>query len=261
MHCEPNDKIDPHTHNKLWELTIAVDGEGTVFTDKKSEKIYKGDIHLSCPFETHSISSDRNSPLKFLFLAFDTKNEALEGELLKIRQSFETRSRSVKNDTVIEQIELLINELSMPMQLFHSDFCYALLMQIVVLTLRAYDEKLSVRKKISKNDEFCYQIMSYVNTHITEMQSLSELSKVFNYNYYYISKLFNKTIGQTLSEYYLGRRLDTAKTMLEQGYSCSVVAETLNYSQIYAFSKAFKKRFGVSPTEYKRAVPKIAKRT
>lgn len=48
--------------------------------------------------------------------------------------------------------------------------------------------------------------------------------------------------------------MDTAKTMLEQGYSCSMVAEALNYSQIYAFSKAFKKHFGISPIEYKRSI-------
>lgn len=254
MHCEPNDKINPHTHNKLWELTVAIDGEGTLFADDNSEKVGKGDIHLTCPHETHSILPDQNSPLKFLFLAFDTKNEAIESELLRIQQSFKTRSRLVKNDTVVEQIELLINELSVPTQIFHDEFCYALLTQIIVLIVRSYGEKLSTRKKISKNDEFCYQIMSYINTHITEMQSLSKLSEVFNYNYYYISKLFNKTSGQTLAEYYLSRRMDTAKTMLEQGYSCSMVAEALNYSQIYAFSKAFKKHFGISPMEYKRSI-------
>lgn len=179
MHSEPNDKINPHTHNKLWELTVAIDGEGTLFADGNSEKVGKGDIHLTCPHETHSILPDQNSPLKFLFLAFDTKNEAIESELLRIQQSFKTRSRLVKNDTVVEQIELLINELSVPMQIFHDEFCYALLTQIIVLIVRSYGEKLSTRKKISKNDEFCYQIMSYINTHITEMQSLSKLSEVF----------------------------------------------------------------------------------
>lgn len=132
--------------------------------------------------------------------------------------------------------------------------CGSILKQIAVCIIRSYNENFVTPKKIDKKEEFCYRVMNYIDTHITEIRSLSVLSDVFNYNYSHISRLFKKTTGQMLSDYYQSKRLDLAKNMLEQGYSCSMVAEALNYSELYTFSKSFKARFKMSPMDYKKSI-------
>ena len=47
------------------------------------------------------------------------------------------------------------------------------------------------------------------------------------------------------------RRLGAARLLLKEE-SVTEVARRLGYSSIYVFSRAFKNRFGVSPSEYGR---------
>ena len=85
------------------------------------------------------------------------------------------------------------------------------------------------------------------------MRSLTEISDSMNYNYSYISNLFKKTTGQGLMDYYRGRRLDMAKRLLrESGRNVTQVADMLNYSSAYSFSRAFTAQYGISPKYYKK---------
>ena len=70
-------------------------------------------------------------------------------------------------------------------------------------------------------------------------------------NYHYLSKLFSKTTGTTLSEYLTNVRIQKAKELIEDGYlSLQAVAARCGYEDANYFSKCFKKKFGFSPSAY-----------
>ena len=55
----------------------------------------------------------------------------------------------------------------------------------------------------------------------------------------------------TIAEYYQNRRLETAKLLINSGdLKITNIAERLNYSSLFAFSKAFKKKYGIAPKNY-----------
>ena len=71
-----------------------------------------------------------------------------------------------------------------------------------------------------------------------------------NYNYSYLSAIFRSKTGVTISEYYQQKRLGAAKQLLFEGnLSVNKIADVLGYSSIYAFSKAFKKKYGIAPSK------------
>ena len=85
------------------------------------------------------------------------------------------------------------------------------------------------------------------------MKNLEELTEVMKYNYSYLSTLFKKTTGNTLLSYYYAKRLDVARMLiLENSLKISEIAEQLGYSSLYAFSRAFKDMYGLSPKQYLR---------
>ena len=51
-------------------------------------------------------------------------------------------------------------------------------------------------------------------------------------------------------KYYNAKRLEYAKEMLREGAAVTRVANELNFSSIYSFSRFFKNAAGSSPTEY-----------
>lgn len=253
LHCNSGDEVEPHLHSNLFELTIAVDGIGTVTTNNDAVTIKRGDIHLSYPFEMHAVKSDAEKPLKYLFCAFSTDDETLARELTQITENFKSaETRIFKNSSVTEQTELILNEINNSGNPFYERLIHSALSEIAILTVNAFKKDVSEKIKVSKAQEFCYQIMAYINNNVENVTSLKDLGTLFGYDYFYISKTFKSTVGQTLQNYYKSVRLQTAKTYLDENYTCTEIADKLNYSSVYCFSKAFKNQFGLSPSEYKK---------
>ena len=125
-----------------------------------------------------------------------------------------------------------------------------ILNQIVIYLIRDFQRKKGsyVYPSVNAAEILCYQIMYYIDTHIFALKNLTELSHFTNYNYSYLSTLFKKTTGRTVLEYYQESKLKTARCMIqEKKLKIGEIADLLNYSSVYAFSKAYKKKYGISP--------------
>ena len=93
--------------------------------------------------------------------------------------------------------------------------------------------------------------MNYIDTHLYAITNLESIAETMNYNYSYLSALFKKSTGYTLFSYYHKKRLDVARQLiLENTLKMTEIAEILNYSSLYAFSRAFKAAYGVAPKQY-----------
>ena len=94
-------------------------------------------------------------------------------------------------------------------------------------------------------------MMNYNHTNLYTLTNLNEMARDMGYNYSYLSALFRKATTVSLSYYYRVKRLETARLLLaENKKSISQVAELMNYSSIYAFSKSFREHYNVSPRKY-----------
>lgn len=82
---------------------------------------------------------------------------------------------------------------------------------------------------------------------------LTEVADSFGYNYDYLANLFRKTTNQKLSNYFIDRKLEMARLLLlENKKKITEIADITNYANVFAFSKAFKHKYGVSPLKYKQ---------
>ena len=92
------------------------------------------------------------------------------------------------------------------------------------------------------------KISGYIDSHILSLRDAGELADKLNYNYSYLSDVFKKTTAKTPGEYLREKKMEAAKTLvMENVKKIGEIAEMLNYSSAFAFSKAFKNHFGVSP--------------
>lgn len=73
----------------------------------------------------------------------------------------------------------------------------------------------------------------------------------------YLSHLFKKETGVTLSEYIVSQRLTMAKYLLAQtSLPVSSIADKVGYSYVSYFNRVFKKAYGMTPVEYRRSEKK-----
>jgi len=86
---------------------------------------------------------------------------------------------------------------------------------------------------------------------------LNDIAKICGISEGHFRRLFKEYSGYNPVEFRQIYRLKKAKQLLLSGtYSISEIAEELHFSDIYHFSKSFKKAFGVSPNKYVRTLKK-----
>jgi AraC-like DNA-binding protein len=79
---------------------------------------------------------------------------------------------------------------------------------------------------------------------------LKKIATTFSIGRNAIQGAVKEEYGVGVREYRLKKRMEQAKQMIEQGKEIKEIAFTLKYAQACAFSRAFKKYYGVAPTEW-----------
>ena len=85
---------------------------------------------------------------------------------------------------------------------------------------------------------------------LTFMQSdlrVENVAQQIHLNRRYLSRLFREEIGQTPQEYLISVRMQAADRYLRNGISVGETATLCGYTDMFNFSKMFKKYYGVSP--------------
>lgn len=257
MYTNPETEIVEHVQPNCIELTVVEFGEGYSYSMDNPFKIKEDDIFFSVPYETHKIISSKTKPLKFSFIAFHCENKVIQKEFYEIINNINIKTdRIFQEQRIHNLVSEIINEIT------NSSWGFEKIVEnhineIAYLTIRAFKEKqIPPTKNIASTKNInilCYQITNYIDRNIFNITSLQKLSKEFKYNYSYLSTIFKKNTGQTITDYFIRRKLTLAKSMILEGkMSITEIANTLNYSSIYAFSHSFKNEFGLNPTEYRK---------
>ncbi|NDO20288.1 response regulator [Lachnospiraceae bacterium MD329] len=126
------------------------------------------------------------------------------------------------------------------------------LMMKLKTELDSKNNALDIEKKIMDipNPTF-RELLTFINEHYTEKLQLTALAERFHINKSYLSQLFNQYIGYGFSEYITELKMQKAAKMLKRNISGTEIANFLNYDYVY-FNKLFKKRFGMTITQYRQ---------
>ena len=81
--------------------------------------------------------------------------------------------------------------------------------------------------------------------------TLDNLAESCHISKSYIHKLFKKEFGMTPFQYITQTRMKQAKILLLEKFPVGVVASMVGYSDIYQFSRAFKRFYKISPDKFR----------
>ncbi len=246
---EPSSEEPLHNHQNWVELTVFTGGQATVYVDGKRYSVQAGDVFLSLPYETHGIFADCDVRAEYDFFSFTCEKSPYVEEMQKLAQACQRgASRIFQDERVAFLVSNAISELTKPDGEYMQVVLQNALEQILVYVIRLYANQKREKRSESAADLLCFQMMSYIDAHVYTLNGLSAIADDLGYNYSYLSAVFKKTCKQSLFSYYQNRRLEIAKRLvLEKQKKISEIAELLGYSSPFAFTKAFKEKYGVSP--------------
>lgn len=256
LSCDGGYVIGDHIQ-QCYEISYIVSGCGHYYTDGYSYPVKDGDVYLSLPGELHNGIADKIDPFRYFYVGFNFDTAFNEDNSLShIRKMFELKNKPVESDKFNIRYPFLniFNEL-INLKDYSTRMISAYLQEIIILTYRNFfdnwEKEYESQDSLDETKQIVYEIVNYIDVNLFKIKELTQLANEMGYSYSHLSHIFSKEIGLTIKEYYNNKRFEKAVELLkDSNMSVTKISEELQYQSIHTFSKAFRKNFGISPTEY-----------
>ena len=97
------------------------------------------------------------------------------------------------------------------------------------------------------------KIVDYIYQNITSKITVSDLSHITHLSADYISRIFNKEVGMSITDYIQAKKVEASKSfLLYKDMSITDIAAIFDFCNHGYYSKVFKKHTGFSPAEYRK---------
>lgn len=100
-------------------------------------------------------------------------------------------------------------------------------------------------------------VLQFVEDRLSDKVSVAKMAQLAICSPRHLRRLFHQTVGMAPKQWLLERRLQRAATLLTQtDLPVKTVAAECGFDDLSHFNRAFRHRFGQSPTQYRRAALK-----
>lgn len=102
-----------------------------------------------------------------------------------------------------------------------------------------------------------YKVIFYIEKNYANDLSLEELSLVAGFSKYHFHRIFKSIMDENVGDYIRRVRLNSTISKFKMNKNITQIALESGYETNASFTKAFKKRFGMSPREFSKTLKKI----
>jgi AraC-like DNA-binding protein len=115
--------------------------------------------------------------------------------------------------------------------------------------LELMDDKRSIL--VEKIKTLIIELVHYTDEQI-KINLSDYLSEKLHYNYTYLANIFSEVKGTTIEQFYLAHKIEKVKELLVYGdLNLTEIAWKLHYSSVAHLSNHFKKKTGLTPSQFK----------
>lgn len=230
-----NGWIHKKRFSNKYELIFVADGFLNISIDDNLMVLKKNDLLIIPPYCIVSGTKKSEDFIDFYTIEFFCDNFSF----FKIQNM----CINAKNRGIVEIVQILntICNADNELDCIHDAALLSLL----------YKFKTS-NEKIFSNNILITQIVDYINENITNPLSVDKISKHFNYNNDYISRIFKDCYGYSIKDYINRQKLALAKKLLiTSDISINKIAESLGFADGTLFNKFFYYHENITPTRYR----------
>ena len=239
-----------HTHF-TYEVFFVTSGKLTLITDDYSKDYEKSVFIISPKIKHYSVPSDDGSYC--LLFSFDTADGACEKRIAAIKEKL---SEGVYEMPITEEIAFYIRTLAekSAMHTAEAERAASLLAELIFNTLvYAILPRDTGASKENVHYEHIEAIETYINNHLHKKITLSDIAKSVYLSTKQISRIIEREYGCGFSELIADKRLASAEILVKNtDLSISKIAERTFYGTEAYFYTAFKKKYGMTPLQYRK---------
>ena len=251
--CDPAHSFGPVARNHyLFHYVISGTGTHTAQNssgDSITYKIRSGQGFMIFPHQICTYIADNELPWEYVWLEFDG---------LRVREYLTAAGLDDAHPIYVPQSPAQ-GQATRDIMLYITNHPKASTLHLIgqlFLFLDALIQSSSTRRAAGGGplrDFYIQEAVTYMEQNFQRDLTVEELSDVCKLNRSYFSKLFKETMGCPPQEFLIRMRLSKATELMRTSRaSIGDIAQLCGYPNQLHFSRAFKKRYGVSPREWRR---------
>ena len=233
----------------MMELTYVDQGSLHSVADGQDLLLKQGDIVLYGPDQWHMQYADIGVAPRYITITFEAAGMDLSDLVNR---------RFTAPPNAVNMLQQMLRERDR-MDAYSADMIISQLTMLLVSLQRQVEAKtetkLQTSNSIHSENEIIRRAQIYVSTHIREKLSVPVVARQVDVSPSYLTALFHKNLQISPGEYIRRIKLQESKQMIrENNLNFTEIAAALQYSTVHHFSRQFKEKFGITPTEYAKSV-------
>lgn len=252
------ESVDVHQHD-FYEIYFFIGGNVEYNVEGHGYHLKSGDLLLINPLELHQprIRADQTPYERIVLWINKNYLSKLCSNQTSLSRCFDStipghtnlfRLTQPQKAYIYSKLEELLKE-SLSESYGNDLVCEAVLIRLLV-ELNRLALTYADTKKEKTMSPLIENVIEYVNTHYCEKITLDSIADEFFVSKYYLSHLFNKTVGTSLHRYIILKRLVNAKQMLSSGIRPTTASANCGFSDYAGFYRAFTSEYGITPKQY-----------
>ncbi|MFD2331026.1 response regulator [Cohnella sp. GCM10020058] len=111
----------------------------------------------------------------------------------------------------------------------------------------------AIHRSLFQNESVVQRLRAYIADHLGENVTREMLAEYVHLNPAYLSRLFKKETGLSITDYLLGERMRMARELISRSaLPISEIARTLGYNNFSYFSRMFRKVYHANPQQFRK---------
>ena len=239
----------PGEAHPMAELTYVDQGSMHSVVEGQDLLLKQGDLVVYGPDQWHMQYADIGVAPRYVTISFEIRGLELAPLL--------NRKFTAPQD-VVSLLKRMLQEQER-MDNYSNDIILSQLNLMLLLLLRGSAApkggKLQTANAIHSENEIIRQAQQFISSHIREKLSVPLVARQVDVSPSYLTALFHKNLQISPGEYIRRIKLQESKQMIrENNLNFTEIAAELQYSTVHHFSRQFKEKFGITPTEYAKSV-------
>lgn len=249
-----------HEHVDYWEFTILTSGSVRNYLNGNIEIYHKNTLFFATTHDLHSlVKAPSNENLRYINLM--VRESYLLDLLERISPSFPQKIlKGPKHYTLpkslVDSIENIIHQVNLltskQYHLFNNLLCSAMLLILQFIFSQTID--------IFENDPPWLNRLSFITLQPEFLTySVPDLCRELNYSNAHLTRLFRTYFNMTPNEYLIEWKFRYARNLLKHtDMKITDICTTIGYANLSQFNTQFKKRFNMTPNQYRHANKRVS---
>ena len=239
----------PSEAHPMLELTYVDRGSLHSVADGQDLLLEQGDIVLYAPGQVHMQYADIGVAPRFVTISFDLK----DGDLSRLYNR-----KMPAGQQVVQLLQRMLREQER-MDEFSEGLIIAHLSSLLLSLLRQCEssqiQTLQSSNSVHNENEIIRRAQQFITAHIRQKLSVPVVARNVDVSPSYLTALFHKNLQISPGEYIRRAKLQESKQMIREDHmNFTEIAQALQYSTVHHFSRQFKQKFGITPSEYAKSV-------